>query len=56
MEITEESAGSFYDSYNDTLDLKLRGFILKLFSAAEPHSHTITFTHEKTGKTNSHGA
>lgn len=32
----------FYDSYNDTLDLKLRGFILKLFSAAEPHSHTIT--------------
>lgn len=32
----------FYDSYNNTLDLKLRGFILKLFSAAEPHSHTIT--------------
>lgn len=32
----------FYDSYNKTLDLKLRGFILKLFSAAEPHSHTIT--------------
>ena len=32
----------FYDLYNNTLDLKLRGFILKLFSAAEPHSHTIT--------------
>ncbi len=34
----------FYDSYNNTLDLKLRGFILKLFSAAEPHSHTITLS------------
>ena len=29
----------FYDSYNNTLDLKLRGFILKLFSAAEPSSY-----------------
>ena len=28
----------FYDTYN-TLDLKLRGFILKLFSVTEPHSH-----------------
>ena len=36
----------FYDSYNNTLDLKLRGFILKLFSAAEPHSHTtVSYTH-----------
>lgn len=34
----------FYDSYNNTLDLKLRGFILKLFSAAEPHSYTITLS------------
>lgn len=34
----------FYDSFNNTLDLKLRGFILKLFSAAEPHSHTITLS------------
>ena len=34
----------FYDSYNNTLDLKLRGFILKLFSAAEPYSHTITLS------------
>ena len=34
----------FYDLYNNTLDLKLRGFILKLFSAAEPHSHTITLS------------
>ena len=30
----------FYDTYN-TLDLKLRGFILKLFSITEPHSHVI---------------
>ena len=30
----------FYDTYN-TLDLKLRGFILKLFSVTEPHSHVI---------------
>ena len=30
----------FYDNYN-TLDLKLRGFILKLFSATEPHSYII---------------
>ena len=30
----------FYDNYN-TLDLKLRGFILKLFSAAEPHSYIV---------------
>ena len=30
----------FYDNYN-TLDLKLRGFILKLFSAAEPHSYVV---------------
>lgn len=30
----------FYDNYN-TIDLKLRGFILKLFSAAEPHSYII---------------
>lgn len=30
----------FYDNYN-TLGLKLRGFILKLFSAAEPHSYII---------------
>lgn len=30
----------FYDTYN-TLDLKLRGFILKLFSAAEPHSYIV---------------
>ena len=37
----------FYDSYNNTLDLKLRGFILKLFSAAEPHSHTITLSVRK---------
>ena len=37
----------FYDSYNSTLDLKLRGFILKLFSAAEPHSHTITLSVRK---------
>ena len=37
----------FYDSYNNTLDLKLRGFILKLFSAAEPHSHTITLSARK---------
>lgn len=28
----------FYDTYN-TLDLKLRGFILKLFSVTEPHSY-----------------
>ena len=40
----------FYDSYNDTLDLKLRGFILKLFSAAEPHSHTITLSIRKLEK------
>lgn len=40
----------FYDSYNDTLDLKLRGFILKLFSAAEPHSHTITLPMRKLEK------
>ena len=37
----------FYDSYNNTLDLKLRGFILKLFSAAESHSHTITLSVRK---------
>lgn len=37
----------FYDSYNNILDLKLRGFILKLFSAAEPHSHTITLSVRK---------
>ena len=30
----------FYNTYN-TLDLKLRGFILKLFSVTEPHSHVI---------------
>lgn len=30
----------FYDTYN-TLDLKLRGFILKLFSVTEPHSYVI---------------
>ena len=30
----------FYDTYN-TLDLKLRGFILKLFSITEPHSYVI---------------
>ena len=30
----------FYDNYN-TLDLKLRGFILKLFSVTEPHSYII---------------
>lgn len=30
----------FYDTCN-TLDLKLRGFILKLFSVTEPHSHVI---------------
>ena len=30
----------FYYTYN-TLDLKLRGFILKLFSVTEPHSHVI---------------
>ena len=40
----------FYDSYNDTLDLKLRGFILKLFSATEPHSHTITLPMRKLEK------
>ena len=40
----------FYDSYNDTLDLKLRGFILKLFSAAEPHSHTIILPMRKLEK------
>ena len=40
----------FYDSYNDTLDLKLKGFILKLFSAAEPHSHTITLPMRKLEK------
>lgn len=40
----------FYDSYNDTLDLKLRGFILKLFSVAEPHSHTITLPMRKLEK------
>lgn len=34
----------FYDLYNNTLDLKLRGFILKLFCATEPHSHTITLS------------
>lgn len=34
----------FYNSYNNTLDLKLRGFILKLFSVAEPHCHTITLS------------
>lgn len=34
----------FYDSYNSTLDLKLKGFVLKLFSAAEPHSHTVTLS------------
>lgn len=37
----------FYDSYNSTLDVKLRGFILKLFSTAEPHSHTITLSVRK---------
>lgn len=37
----------FYDSYNNTLDLKLRGFILKLFSVAAPHSHTITLSARK---------
>lgn len=30
----------FYDNYN-TLNLKLRGFILKLFSVTEPHSYII---------------
>ena len=40
----------FYDSYNNTLDLKLRGFILKLFSAAEPHSYTITLPMRKLEK------
>ena len=40
----------FYDSYNNTLDLKLRGFILKLFSAAEPHSHTIILPMRKLEK------
>lgn len=30
----------FYNNYN-TLDLKLRGFILKLFSVTEPHSYVI---------------
>lgn len=34
----------FYDSYNNTLDLKLRGFILKLFSVTEPHSYTISLS------------
>ena len=37
----------FYDSYNNTLDLKLRGFILKLFCVAAPHSHTITLSVRK---------
>lgn len=32
----------FYDTYN-TLDLKLRGFILKLFSVTEPHSYVRFF-------------
>lgn len=40
----------FYDSYNKTLDLKFRGFILKLFSVAEPHSHTITLSTRKREK------
>ena len=40
----------FYDSYNNALDLKLRGFILKLFSAAEPHSYTITLPMRKLEK------
>lgn len=30
----------FYDNYK-TLDLKLKGFILKLFSATEPHSYIV---------------
>ena len=29
------------------MDLKLRGFILKLFSVAAPHSHTITLSARK---------
>lgn len=36
----------FYDSYKE-VDLKLKGFILKLFSAAEPHSHTVTLSVRK---------
>lgn len=36
----------FYDSYKD-LDLKLKGFILKLFSAAEPHSYTVKLSIRK---------
>ena len=37
---------AFYDEYN-TLDLKLRGFLLKLFSAAEPHSCIIKLSMRK---------
>ena len=36
----------FYDSYKK-VNLKLKGFILKLFSAAEPHSHTVTLSVRK---------
>lgn len=36
----------FYDSYK-TLGLKLKGFILKLFSAAKPHSHVIKLSVRK---------
>ncbi|WP_270540932.1 hypothetical protein [Bacteroides zhangwenhongii] len=36
----------FYDTCN-TLDLKLRGFILKLFSVAEPHSHVVKLSMRK---------
>lgn len=32
---------SFYDTYNSTMELKLRGFLLKLFSVVEPHSCLI---------------
>ena len=36
----------FYDNYS-SLDLKLRGFILKLFCAAEPHSYIIKLSMRK---------